>query len=379
MQQCLIAYSAALLALAITGAGAILLTEIGQLLNLPRDWVFGYFHIRGEASLFAAAALAVLIFCQFRYSVLARWQYVTCVAVTLLCLFLVNWFVPYYWLRSEQHDARFISIAEADALLADTDDVLALEINGDARAYPREWMQLPHFAGHRVGGEEVVMSYCALSDLPAAFSTTFNGAQADYRVIAQVHNNLIFTDTNSGELFQQITGRGEFSGASPESFPVQRMPWGSFKQIYPQGLVFFTEPTLFDKGTQLIFEAGLASHYGGKPLFPTLRMDDDRLPPGEVVWGITIEDDSVAVARAAFDQSLMHHITLGDRALVVKWNPELETMGAFFAEANGETVNMATIDPYGNSDVGKLERVNTYPGIRWMVWSHWFPDTRLIN
>ncbi len=373
-----ISTGAAMLALLIAVSGAVLLTELGQLLNLPRDWVFGFFRWRGALSLTVLALGALVVVLQLRDRALSSWLYRVFIAVLLVSLFVINWFVPYFWLRAEQHNATFIAIAEADALLNDEEDVLVLEINGDARAYPREWMQLPHFAGHEVGGEEVVMSYCALSDLPQAFSTEFNGKPADYRVIAQVNNNLIFTDTESGELFQQMTGRGEFSGMSPQGYPVQRMSWGSFKALYPEGLVFFTRPSWFDGITLAIFDAGLGAHYEGTPLFPTLDMDDDRLPAGEQVWGMEVNGEAMAVARSAFDAASFYELELGGESIVAIWYPEYEFMGAFYLPQD-RALDPASVDPYGNTADGQLERVHLYPGIRWMVWSHWFPGAELLR
>jgi hypothetical protein len=223
------------------------------------------------------------------------------------------------------------------------------------------------------------MSYCALSDLPQAFGTTFNGREADYRVIAQVNNNLVFTDTESGELFQQITGRGEYSGLSPKSYPVQRMPWAAFKTLYPHGQVFFTQPNLLDRLTRFIFSVGLPSHYAGEPMFPTLRMDDDRLSSGEPVWGLSVNNESLAVARSAFDESEVRQFTLGGRSIAATWYPELQMIAAFYAEIDDRAITVGAVDPYGVSAAGQLERVSMYPGVRWMVWSHWFPDTQLVN
>ncbi len=372
-----ISQSFLVLALVLGLSGAVLLTELGQLLNLPRDWVFGYFRHKEVISALMLSCAVPVVVLQLRHALFGKWSMRLFVIVILGSLFIVNWFVPYYWLRSEQHGAEFISISEADTLLNDSEDVLVLEIAGDARAYPREWMQLPHFAGHTVGGQEVVMSYCALSDLPQAFSTSVNGQEADYRVIAQVHNNLIFTDTETGELYQQMTGRGEYSGATPQSYPVQRMPWGSFKALYPDGQVFYTKPNIFDQFTQLIFDAGLKAHYAGQPLFPTLTMDDDRLPSGEPIWGMQANGDAVAVAQSAFAETTQLPLQLDGRAVVAVWYPEYNMMGAFYAPA--DLAELGDIDAYGMSALGLLERVKLYPGVRWMVWSHWFPDSRVFN
>ncbi len=376
-----IAYLSAAIALISALIGTVLMTELGQILNLPSDWVYGFFRARHSWLLVALIALVVVIAVQVRHRFLGRSLFAVFVCAVLAGLFAANFFVPYFWLRSEQHTAEFISVAKADDLLGEQDDVLVLEINGDARAYPTRWMQLPHFAGHVVGGKEVVMSYCALSDLPQAFATDLDGQAADYRVIAQVHNNLIFTDTHSGELFQQITGRGGFSGQSPDRYPVQRMPWRSFKALYPAGQVFFTEPNLFDRGTQWVFDSGLQKHYQGEPLFPTLRMDDDRVPAGEPVWGINLDGEQLAITRAAFDRYRAHAATVGGNTVLLVWYPKYEMLGAYLSETltPGPIAEEFLPDPYGKLGDEYLRRAPLYPGVRWMVWSHWYPDTALID
>ena len=49
------------------------------------------------------------------------------------------------------------------------------------------------------------MTYCALSNLPLAFSSAIEGENANLKVVSQVHNNLVMVDANSGKLYQQIT------------------------------------------------------------------------------------------------------------------------------------------------------------------------------
>ena len=368
----------AIAALAIGALGAVLLTEAGQILNLPRDWVFTYYHYRVEISLGLVAVTALLLFLHFRERSDKHWLAAGFTAAMLACLFFINLFAPYVWLRAQHHSAVFISIDEADQQLRSDDDVLVLEVNGDARAYPRDWIMVPHIAGDKVGGEEVVMTYCALSNLPQAFTSTPDGQESNFRVIAQVNNNLIFSDTESGELFQQITGQGEYYDTRPESYPVQRMPWFAFKELYPEGKVFSPRPNLLDRMTIALFNSALVDHYRGDPLFPTLSMTDNRLDPGEPVWGLQVGDQSLAVPSSVFgDEDRLEYVTLSGRPVVIAWFAEYQTLGAFYADRDNQTLAVDEVDPYGNSNAGKLQRVQLFPGVLWMVWSHWFPETQI--
>jgi hypothetical protein len=370
----------ALSLLALGGLGAILLTEAAQIINLPRSWVFWYFDNKNLISVILVLSTAALLLWHSRYRSVKNWLAWGYVLAMIACLFFIHLFAPYIWLRAQQHDAMFISVAEADKLLTRETDVLVLEINGDARAYPRDWIMVPHIAGDNVGGEDVAMTYCALSNLPQAFTTQPGGDAADFRVIAQVNNNLVFTDTRSGELYQQITGRGEYEGGEPLQYPVQRMPWHAFRALYPEGKVFKPKERLLDTFTMNLFNQALVDHYRGDPLFPTIDADDERLPSGEPIWGMLGNGEALAVPHSGFgDQDVLLRDTLGGRKIIVAWFAEYETLGAFYTDRDGQSLAVTAVDPYGQSDSGPLERVHLFPGVLWMVWSHWYPETRILN
>jgi hypothetical protein len=364
--------------------GVTLFTELGQLLNLPSNWLYAVHPHLGWVSVFLVIVVMFVLTLHFRYQLLGRRMMVSYAVVMLGMVFVTNYFVPYIWLRGHHHTAEFISVSEADVLLSDSDDIFVLEIDGEARAYPRNWMMVPHIAGDTVGSEEVVMTYCALTNLPQAFSSYIDGDKANLKVLSQVHNNLVMVDTNSGELYQQITNSSPGSGQKLDPRPGQRMPWRSFKTLYPEGQVFRTVDSgllgLLDKITYQLFVLSLDSHYTGpSPLFPTLNLDDDRLPIKEQIWGLNFGGEQVAYALSYLQKTPVHNTVIGGQSVVVAWFPEFETLGVFNRHVNGHDIEVSEIDVYGNTPDGRLERLPSYPHVFWMVWSHWFPSTKVMS
>lgn len=364
--------------------GVVLFTELAQLLDLPSSWLYAVHPNLGWISVLLVIVVLFILYLHFRHQLLGRRQVIAYAVVMLGMVFVTNYFVPYIWLRGHHHTAEFISVAEADALLEESDDVFVLEIDGEARAYPRNWMMVPHIAGDTVGGEEVVMTYCALTNLPQAFSSYIDGDKANLKVLSQVHNNLVMVDTNSGEMYQQITNTSPPSGKSLAPRAGQRMPWRSFKTLYPEGRVFRTVDSgllgLLDKITYKLFMLSLDSHYSGPdPLFPTLRLDDDRLPIKEQIWGVNLGGEQVAYALSYLQKTPVHNTMIGGQPVVVAWFPEFETLGVFNRHLNGRDIEVSEIDVYGNTPEGKLERLPSYPRVFWMVWSHWFPSTKIMS
>jgi hypothetical protein len=227
------------------------------------------------------------------------------------------------------------------------------------------------------------MTYCALSNLPLAFDSSIDGELANLKVVSQVHNNLVMVDANSGELYQQITNKTPRGEKSLAQWAAQRMPWRSFREIYPEGKVFHVVETgpyaALDKVTYALFVGGLESHYEGPdPLFPTLRMDDDRLPPKEQIWGINLNGEQVAYTRGFLEKNRLHNTTIGGKPVLVVWFPEYETLSVFSRVVGGQAVEIDEIDVHGNISEGRLERLPQYPHVLWMIWSHWFPATKVM-
>jgi hypothetical protein len=372
------------LSLAIGFFGVTLFTELGQLLNIPSSWLYAVHPNLVWVSVLLVIVVCFVLYLHFRYQLLGRRMIAGYAIVMLGMVIVTNYFVPYIWLRGHHHTAEFISVLEADVLLEDSDDVFVLEIDGEARAYPRDWMMVPHIAGDTVGGDEVVMTYCALTNLPQAFSSYIDGDKANLKVLSQVHNNLVMVDTNSGELYQQITNTSPVSGKTLEPRPGQRMPWYSFKALYPEGQVFRTVDSgllgLLDKVTYEMFILSLDGHYTGpNPLFPTLDLDDDRLPIKEQIWGINLGGEQVAYTLSYLEKTPIHNTVVGGQSIVVAWFPEFETLGVFSRNVNGRDIEVSEIDVYGNTPKGKLERLSSYPHVFWMVWSHWYPSTKVMS
>jgi hypothetical protein len=372
-----------LLSLAAGIFSSILFTELGQLLNMPSEWLYGLYPHLGWTSAIVIAIVLYVLFQHFHHKIMSRRIVIGYVVLVVGMVFVTNFFVPNVWLRGHHHTAMFIPVSEADTLLESNADVFVLEINGEARAYPRDWMMLPHIAGDTVGGEEVAMTYCALSNLPLAFSSNIEGKEANLKVVSQVHNNLVMVDNNSGELYQQITASTPDNRKTLAPQAALRMPWRSFKKLYPEGKVFHVVESgpyaLLDKITYALFVSGLEPHYNGPdPLFPTLRLDDNRLPAKEQIWGINIGDEQVAYALSFLQKQPVHNITIGGKPVVVAWFPEYETLGVFSRIINGEIIEVNKINVHGNTGNGKLKRLPQYPHVFWMVWSHWYPQTKVM-
>ena len=101
---------------------------------------------------------------------------------------------------------------------------------------------------------------------------------------------------------------------------------------------------------------------------------DDRLPNKTYVWGINIGDDAVCFTEDfVFQNAGLVNTTVGGRDIVVAYDLEHESLGAWFNDSGSP---ITSIDFFGHSNAGRLTRVNTLkPGMFWHVWVEFFQHT----
>lgn len=301
---------------------------------------------------------------------------------------------PYVWLhwglRNQQNKAKYYSIEEAKDYLRPEESVIVLENGGVARAHADNQMKRNHLAGspEGLGGENVIMTYCMMSNSGVGFKPEIKGEKLDLEVIAQVGNNLIVRD-NMGEPIQQLYGTRECDGRYAEGmepWPTFRMSFRAFEKAYPEGEVFLNKIVpfrknpllfLFDHLVEIAFCWIAIPHYHTEDLlFKSMDVEDPRLRRKVLVWGFDIGRDSVAYTEEFIrENDDIVNVVVGGRQIVVAYDAHYESVGVWY---NDSGVPVTRIDFWGESDQGKLKRVETVKaGLFWCVWINYFPESDL--
>lgn len=128
--------------------------------------------------------------------------------------------------------------ARADYLF-DTDRVVGVVIEGEARAYPHNIFWWHEIINDRVGDTFVSVTFCPLTGSAVGFDPVLEGlGRLDLGVSGLLFaNNLVMFDRNSGSVYgPQLFVDGvcqAFRGASLGLMPVQEMSWGRWKELHP--------------------------------------------------------------------------------------------------------------------------------------------------
>lgn len=291
---------------------------------------------------------------------------------------------------------QFISASEAEAFLKEDDLVLGIELNGDAKAYPRRILVWHEIVNDVVGGVPVVVTYCPLCYTGAAFERVLDGEVIEFGVSGKLYNSdLVMYDRKTDSYWSQIMGRaivGELAGQSLKRLPLDTLEWKNWKKLHPETKVLSTN-TGFNRNYNVDPYSG---YYGNDFVMFPLENLDQRLHPKTVVYGVAIEGE--AKAYPADEVKKMGGVVndiVGGTPIVVLHHPEANTVKIYartvlgeileLEAANGVLVDKSSGSRWSYDGEGLSEQ---YAGVQltevisppnfWFAWAAFHPETDLF-
>jgi hypothetical protein len=382
------------------------LADISQwLVQSSREFTMNVWYNRQWLALAGLGTLAAAWLLWFRNRALAGTG--ALVGISLLCVFLFysGYINPHLMFRSQQHTAKFVPVSEARPYFernfrwarfgwqehesVDEISVIVLETDEGAIAYSDYFILQPHVAtGGPVNGEEVIMTYCGLTNMGIAYSPVIDDQPLELSVMTQLENNLVLFDHNTGEPIQQIYGSME---RQPErgrmkEWPTVRMPLASFEALYPGGRVFVNEipgfgenplVALWDRLTRhvMMYNGVSLQWVGEDPAFPTIDEFDERLPRKTLVYGLNVGKDYVAyTADFIREQGGVVNVEIGGRDVVLAYDSAWDAIGAFYNDTGAPVTDVSIMGE--TADGRRLPRVESLKSeVFWFIWANFHRDT----
>lgn len=247
--------------------------------------------------------------------------------------------------------------AAADAnWLPDNAIVFGLEINGEARAYPRRIMEVREMVNDTLGGRDLGIPYCTLCGAAQAYFTDQLPAGVNRPILRTsgllIRSNKVMYDITSKSVFDTFLGRAVTGPLARKGIVLQQAPvitttWSEWKAAYPNTTVLVEELAL---GRDFDFRN---TRDADGPIFPVGDVDP-RLPVHEDIIGVVTKSGTpIAFARSAAQLAL----TKGN-------------------EVGFEDVRLVL-------DAGGIRAVDTSGGALgshqafWFTWSQFHPKTQL--
>jgi hypothetical protein len=309
-------------------------------------------------------------------------------------------------------DPVFVATSEVEALAPD-EPVLALEVNGDSRAYPIRIMTWHEIVNDEVGGVPVTVSYCPLCNSALAYERQVGDHLLDFGTSGLLYqSSLVMYDRQTESLWTHFDGSaviGELAGTELVTLPVTTVAWEIWSEANPDGLV-------------LSEDTGFSRSYGRNPYVGYEDSDgllsdrfrsanfDERLPAKQRVVGIEVGDQALAVLNDALQAEGVIAVEMADTSLVVWSLPgtssaldgaevsggvDVGAVGVFVPEADGQTLTFRRVDGgfvdyqtqstwdfFGRAVEGPLagEQLEAVPHVDtfWFVWGTFAPQSEIV-
>ncbi|MEM7208769.1 MAG: DUF3179 domain-containing (seleno)protein [Pseudomonadota bacterium] len=240
--------------------------------------------------------------------------------------------------------------------LKDDDIVFGIEINGEARAYPRRIMEVREMVNDTLGGRDLGIPYCTLCGAAQAYFTDQMPEGVERPVLRTsgllIRSNKVMYDVNTYSVFDTflgnaVTGPLAEKGIKLKQASVVTTDWASWKKAHPKTTVLVEDLAL---GRDFDFRNGRDAE---GPIFPIGDLDPRLTVHEDVIGVVTASGKPVAFQRS----KAMAALQAGEKIAFENIRLELEAGGV-------KAVN------HDGSDVGSHQAF-------WFAWSQFYPGTEL--
>lgn len=123
--------------------------------------------------------------------------------------------------------------------------VLGIELNGETKAYPIQFLGYHHQVLDTVGGDPVMVTYCTVCRSGRVYSPKVKGMPETFRLVGMNHFNAMFEDVTTHSWWRQATGEavaGPLKGNSLPEIPSTQTTLQQWVALYPNSLIMQRDP-----------------------------------------------------------------------------------------------------------------------------------------
>lgn len=213
---------------------------------------------------------------------------------------------------------KFVNAADAAAWLAENEPVVAVELNGEARAYPLQILIWHLLIDDRIGDTPVLISFSVLCNSAVVFDRRVAGASYKFGFSGMVRNsNVVMFDRQTESLWQQLTGEaiaGSLTGARLTRLNSQVVPFNVFRRAHPTGMVLSR-----DTGSKRGYGTDPYAKYmsSGHLLFPVSLPGALPFPSSETLVVVQAGGAERAYATPLLRQRRVLESRIGEQSFVI--------------------------------------------------------------
>jgi len=342
------------------------------------DLAYSLYTWRWAFRAFFAAMIALGAATAFRRS---RWW----AAGALLAAAAVTWMVNFDMAADQMfHQPRTLRMADAWAnRVAAHKLVIGVSLNGQARAYPIQFIGYHHQVRDTVGGQPVMVTYCTVCRTGRVFSPEVDGVAETFRLVGMDHFNAMLEDSRTHSWWRQATGEavaGPLRGRFLPEIHCEQAALGEWLRLHPQSLVMQPD-TVFSEEY-----AAMDTYDKGKGRGKLTGTDSLSWRDKSWVLGVTSGRSSKAFDWNQLQQERVLHDRVGEQPIVLALAADSlsffaferpDTTALFSLQHDTLRCGERTWNLLGEAlqpGVADLKKVQAYQEF-WHSWSTFHPHT----
>ncbi|HWV30311.1 MAG TPA: DUF3179 domain-containing (seleno)protein [Dyadobacter sp.] len=123
--------------------------------------------------------------------------------------------------------------------------VIGVEANGEAKAYPIQYIGYHHQVRDVLGGKPVMVTYCTVCRTGRVFEPTVDGKPEVFRLVGMDHFNAMFEDNETGSWWRQANGEaiaGPLKGKMLPELASTQTSLSQWLKLHPNSKVMQPDP-----------------------------------------------------------------------------------------------------------------------------------------
>lgn len=217
--------------------------------------------------------------------------------------------------------------------------VIGVAINGEAKAYPIQFIGYHHQVMDTIGGEPVIVTYCTVCRTGRVYSSRLNGRNEVFRLVGMDHFNAVFEDHTTKSWWQQASGQaiaGPLKGSMLKEIPSSQLTIESWIRKYPNSVVMEPDP-LYDERY-----FGLEDYDRGTMQSRLVKRDYRSWQPKSWVVGVKSELSSMAYDWNELVKKRVIQDSLEDSPILVTMETDTTSFHVYDRRVNASVLNFNT-------------------------------------
>lgn len=300
------------------------------------------------------------------------------VAVTIILIFNFKFTADHMFLQPGK--VQFADIT--DISIDESAQVLAVERNGEAKAYPLRYLIYHHQVRDSIGGLQVMVTYCSVCRTGRVYQPMVQGRLETFRLAGMDLYNAMFEDETTGSWWRQANGEaiaGPLKGTFLPEVGSSQMTKRKFFTLYPNGTIM-----LPDNSFRSEYDS-IGNYETGKSKAKLTGTDSLSWKEKSWVVGMTVGTTPIAFSWNDLTPTRLIHTSVADKHVVLILSEDRFSFNAFESDMPVSSASLASDtlilngQPYDFSGKrvggpGELKKISAYQEF-WHSWRTFHPGT----